>query len=218
MKNFELTLTKFLFPKDLPDGKANFRFVVDLRFTNSKGHFTTAHAVMPSLDTFWECDAGRKDRPNYVRHCQDEGCYSKFYMCPIDESPIDDWDRLILHVNAKERKHIHAIQFKVIDVDRKDSWDDMKDFLGGAVGAVTSKVTGVIAGNLPLSLPELLGGADDDVNSFILKKLAGGDKVLFRGSTRLDDTEDIRHNKRCYLIEGCGTEGGYKIGFRLEER
>ena len=106
MKTFELTLTKFLFPKDLSNSKANFRFVVDLRFINEKGKFATEHAVMPSLDTFWECDTGRKDRPNYVRHCKDVKCeipgntyeYSQFNMC--DKDIIDDWDRLIFLVKA----------------------------------------------------------------------------------------------------------------------
>ena len=206
MKTFELTLTKFLFPKDLSNGKANFRFVVDLRFINSKGQFTTEHAVMPSLDTFWECDTGREDRPNYVRYSKDNGCYSQFNMC--DKDIIDDWDRLILLVRGKS---LHSIQFKVIDVDRKDAWDKVKNTLGGMVGAVIGKITGVVSEKLPLSLPESLGGAADDVHSFLLKKLAGGDKVLFRGSHKFKCTD----KEPC--ISGDGTEGKYKIGFSLEE-
>ena len=216
MSSFELTLTKFLFPKNLPNGKANFRFVVDLRFTNGKGQFTTEHAVMPSLDTFWECDTGRTDRPNYVRgeNLQiGSDTYSQFNMCDID-----DWDRLILLVKAEERKSIHSIQFKVIDVDRKDAWDKVKNFLGGVVGTVIGNITGVISEKLPLSLPESLGGAADDVHSFLLKKLAGGDKVLFRGSAKLDDPEDIKANKKDFSIKGRGTEGGYKIAFSLKEK
>ncbi len=211
MKTFELTLAKFLFPKDLSNGKANFRFVVDLRFINSKGQFTTEHAVMPSLDTFWECDTGRKDRPNYVRHSEDKGCYSQFDMCAVD-----DWDRLILLVKGNS---VHSIQFKVIDVDRKDAWDKVKNTLGGIVGAVIGKIKGVIPETLPLSLPETLGGAADDVQSFLLKKLAGGDKVLFRGSRKFKD-EDLPGDgaSKDLCISGKGTEGGYKIGFSLEER
>ena len=33
---YEFTLTDFLFPADLPNNKANFRFVVDLRFINHR--------------------------------------------------------------------------------------------------------------------------------------------------------------------------------------
>ena len=71
MPFFEFTLAEFTFPAKLPNDKANFRFVVDLRFIDDKGRFTTEHAVMPSLDTFWECDTRRADRPNYVRKVQD---------------------------------------------------------------------------------------------------------------------------------------------------
>ena len=185
MSNFEFTLTRFTFPKDLANNKANFRFVVDLRFTNDGGQFTTEHAVMPSLDTFWECDTRRRDRPNYVRNClghtdsndHDEAC-SQFNMG--DKKVIDEWDRLILIVKGKS---IHSIQFKVIDVNRKDAWDTVKNFLGGIIEAVIGKIKGVLPKKLPSPVSGPLGGAADDLNSFLLKKLAGGNDVLFRGST-----------------------------------
>ncbi len=66
MQMFELELTKFEFPQDLPNQKANFRFVVDLRFIDNEDRFSTEHAVMPGLDTFWECSADRRNAPNYV--------------------------------------------------------------------------------------------------------------------------------------------------------
>ena len=197
MPLFKLVLTEFLFPKNLPDDKANFRFIVDLRFINEKGHFTTEHAVMPSLDTFWECDTGRKDRPNYVR----DGVHSQFKMAKIDE-----WDRLILCVKGES---VHSIQFKVIDVNRKDAWDKVKNFSEGMIGAFIGKIKGGIPGNLPFPFPESLGGAADDLQSFLLKKLAGGDKVLFRGSAKLKIPENGKTTP--FKIEGQGTEGKYKI-------
>ena len=207
MPLFELVLTEFLFPEDLPNRNANFRFIVDLRFINEKGQFITEHAVMPSLDTFWECDTGRKDRPNYVRH--EDNCtigdivYSQFNM---DNDVIDDWDKLILCVKGES---IHSIQFKVIDVDRKDAWDKVKNFLEGMIGAIIGKIKGGIPGKLPFPLPESLGGAADDLQSFLLKKLAGGDKVLFRGSGKLEIPENGQTTP--FEVEGKGTEGKYKI-------
>ena len=201
MPLFELVLTEFLFPKALPDDKANFRFIVDLRFINEKGQFITEHAVMPSLDTFWECDTGRKDRPNYVRGKGVSCNCSQFDMCSID-----DWDKLILCVKGES---VHSIQFKVIDVDRKDAWDKVKNFLDGMIGAVIGKIKGGIPGNLPFPLPESLGGAADDLQSFLLKKLAGGDKVLFRGSDKLKIPENGKTTP--FEVEGQGTEGKYKI-------
>ena len=220
MSVFELTLTQFIFPTGLPNDKANFRFVVDLRFTNDKGQFTTEHAVMPSLDTFWECDTRRRDRPNYVRNClghtdskdHDEAC-SQFNM--VDKKVIDEWDRLILIVKGES---IHSIQFKVIDVNRKDAWDTVKKFLGGIIEAVIGKIKGVLQGNLRSLVSGSLGGAADDLQSFLLKKLAGGDNVLFRGSAQLTAPEDGEEENRTITsgnCSGCGTGGDYCIKFEL---
>ncbi len=220
MPLFELTLTQFLFPEDLPNKKANFRFVVDLRFIDDKGRFTTEHSVMPSLDTFWECSRKNEDAPNYVRQQQDiaiDGTeYGQFNM-----EAIDDWDKLILHVKGSK---LHSIQFKVLDVNREDAWDKVKPFLKGIVEAVIGKIKGVIPGNLPLSLPESLGGAADDVQSFLLKKLAGGNDVLFRGSCKFEDLEDLitDGDPKEFKVEGHGTgndtKGDYQIGFSLCKR
>lgn len=219
MPLFELTLQQFQFPRDLPNDKANFRFVVDLRYIDDEGRFTTEHAVMPSLDTFWECDTGRKDAPNYVRK-HDGGNGNPLPEFDFDDKhKIDHWDRLILHVKGKD---LHSIQFKVIDVNRKDAWDKVKPFLKGIVEAVIGKIKGIVPKALPLSLPESLGGAADDVQSFLLKKLAGGDKVLFRGSCQFNDSAEDPNgdgNADPIKITGYGTgrktKGFYVIGFSL---
>ncbi len=217
MPLYEFTLTDFLFPADLPNNKANFRFVVDLRFIDHRSQFATEHAVMPSLDTFWECDTEREGKPNYVRGTGEEelriakGPSSRCGRFEIDA--IDDWDRLILLVRGKS---IHSIQFKVFDVDRRDAWDKIKDFLGGIVEAVIGRIKGAIPENLPLHLPESLGGAADDLQSFLLKKIAGGDAVLFRGSARLRELADGESTR--LTIHGQGTRGAYMIGFNLSQR
>ena len=217
MPLYEFNLTDFLFPADLPNNKANFRFVVDLRFINHRSQFATEHAVMPSLDTFWECDTERSGKPNYVRGAGEEalrigdlpaGRCGRFEM-----AEIDDWDKLILLVRGKR---IHSIQFKVYDVDRRDAWDKIKDFLAGIVEAVVGRIRGAVPENLPLHLPESLGGAADDLQSFLLKKIAGGDAVLFRGSANLDELsgEGSTH----HTVHGRGTRGTYMIGFSLTQR
>ena len=219
MSRFELTLTQFTFPKDLPNNRANFRFVVDLRFIDDKDRFTTEHAVMPSLDTFWECDTGKNDAPNYVRKHDDNDDPLPRFDFEGDEKRIDEWDRLILLVKGKT---VHSIQFKVFDVDRKDAWDTVKNFLGGMFEAFFGKIKGIIPGNLPLSLPESLGGAADDLQSFLLKKLAGGDKVLFRGSHKFTDAGLADGDPKKLEIKGQGTgkktRGDYEIGFSLCRR
>jgi hypothetical protein len=218
MSVFELKLTKFLFPKELSNNRANFRFVVDLRLINDKGQFATEHAVMPSLDTFWECDTSRDKKPNYVRG-NDENNYGQFNMAAIDE-----WDRLILRVKGKR---VHSIQFKVIDVNRKDAWDKVKNFLGGIVEAVIGKIKGVIpTESLPASLlSESFGSSADDVQSFLLKKLAGGEDILFRGSATLKAPDENAETE--FTVPepnnggpnpwARGTEGDYKITFDLTQ-
>ena len=65
VQKFELSLTGFSFPKGLSNDKANFRFVVDIRYTNQKGEFSAEHAVMPNLDT-WIPPAFRRKKTSEV--------------------------------------------------------------------------------------------------------------------------------------------------------
>ena len=205
MLHFELTLDGFQFPDELPNGNANFRFVVDLRYVNAKGQFVTEHAVMPSLDTFWECDLKRSNKPNYVRS-QDGPNFN------MDK--IDAWDKLILCVTGKS---LHSIQFKVIDVDREDAWDKIKNFVGGIVDAALGKAKGAISQGVPDPITESLGAAADDLQSFLLKKLAGGDKVLFRGSAILNDLMDLNGEKKEKNIRKRGSRGEYRIAFSVSQ-
>lgn len=240
MPNFTIKLDGFCFPSSLSNDKANFRFLVDLRFLAENGQFAVEHAVMPSLDTFWECDTRRSDRPNYVRRmvggspngsrdtavsegeCGDCGRQSRYGMFDISESGgrIDEWDRLVLAVKADR---LHSIQFKVIDVDRNDAWDKIRGALAGIAGLLAKRLAGsslerTLSGTEAAERREILpsgsadviraslGGAPDDVRSFMLKKLAGGDDVLFRGSRPFP-----RQDLGSLEIAGCGTEGCYKL-------
>lgn len=215
VKVFELNLTEFHFPKELDNDKANFRFIVDLRFTNEEGQFTTEQAVMPGLDTFWECHLGRDQNPNYVRGDDvtlDGESYGQFNM-----ETINQWDPLILLVKGKS---VHSIRFEVFDVKRKNAWDTLvdtlKEILKNTIGAAIGEMKGEIPEKMPLSLSESLGGAADELEFFLLKKLANAkaEDLLFRGSTKLEglNGEDPR------LVQGRGTKGTYKIGFSLTQR
>ena len=193
MPLFKLKLKKFQFPGDLPNGNANFRFIVALRFINDKGQPTVEHAVMPSLDTFWECDTDKDEEPNYVRHNTDN---------QFDMKKIDDWDKLIFFVKGTT---LHSIQFKVFDVDRKDIWDKAKDV---AVKGSIKFVSDVI--------PKVGITASIDLASSLLKQFAGGgDKVLFSGSTKLKASDD--KNPVQFTVRGSGSKGDYKIVFNVKK-
>ncbi len=206
MTNFQLDLTGFEFPEKLPNNKANFRFIVDLRFRDEDDRLATEHAVMPSLDTFWECDPSRHDKPNYVRA---NGDGSETELAKFEMEKIDLWDRLILHVQCKS---LHSIQFKVIDVDRKDAWDAVKNVLGKIAEVVIGQTRAFILKQENMPFRTAMGAAADDVQSFLLKKLAGGDQVLFRGSLQKDELKN-----GAGLIKGRGTKGDYKISFEVTE-
>ena len=223
MKRFEFRLIQFFFPRELPNRKANFRFIVDLRFIDQNGRHATEHAVMPGLDTFWECDTGESNKLNYVRDCgtNRDSC-ARFNMKPKGNKSVHEWDRLILVVMGYD---IHSIQFTVYDVDRRDVWDNLRNFLKETVGAVIGNIKAAIPGNLPSPLSDSFGGFADDVESFVLKKLAGGDKILFRGSCAKRDFEKQNNSsidgmKHLGTIEGKGRgknedDGKYKICFSV---
>ena len=221
MPHFELKLEEFRFPPQLENGQANFRFNVDLRFINDKDQYTTERAVMPSPDTFWECDKNKKNELNYVRAANDiteDGItYSQF-----DMKVLDEWDRLILLVNGKS---LHSILFRVDDVDRKDIWDRVQNFGMKIFEVAIGKIKDTIPGNFPLSSPDSLGGIADDLQSFMIKKIAGGDKMLFRRSIKLDapppggNWQDWKNcpNKvpQNFKIKGRGKKGKYLIVFSV---
>jgi hypothetical protein len=201
-KSIELTLKDFRFPPTLPNNKANFRFVVDLRYIKSGGELATENAVMPSLDTFWECDTGRENKPNYVRRKKDVKVNGVGYAT-FNMAEIDAWDRLIVRFKGESA---HSIQFKVFDVDRKGFWEKIKGVVGPIVQALLGRAKKVIPGipQLP-EVSEAFGSAVDDVQSWIVKKLAaGGDDVLYRGSVALGSDGE-------HTIEGKGTGGKYQI-------
>lgn len=172
---------------------------------------------MTSLDSFWECDTGRSGKPNYVRDTGEEVLridgVSSALSGRFEMAAIDDWDKLILLVRGKR---IYSIQFKVFDVDRRDAWDKIKGFPGGIVEAVIGRIKGTIPENLPLHLPDSLGGAADDLRSFLLKKIAGGDAFLFRASATPGELTD--GEKARLAVLGRGTGGMYMIGFDLTQR
>jgi len=171
MATYELTLNAFKFPKNLENHKANFRFVVNLRYVDAEGNLATAQAILPGLDTFWECDKGRSHEPNYVRG-NDETNWATF-----DMDRIDSWDKLIFMVPASR---LHSIQFKVFDVNRTDGWDKIKNTL--------SSIAGTIFEDVKQFIPGMFGNATDDIKSFLLKKWAGGDTILYKQS--IDFSED----------------------------
>ena len=199
LSTYELTLTEFRFPNKLSGKHSNFRFVADVRYVSSRGEHDTQHAVMPDLERHWECDPDRKKEPQYVRGA-DSGSFGTF-----DMSRIDAWDRLIMLARADT---IHSVQLKVFDIDRPNFLDRLGDALGDVIGTILGRSRSALPGATGV-FADALGTASADVESALLTRLAGGDRLLFRGSVLLDGPGD-------YLIAGPGDAGDYEIGLELK--
>lgn len=207
MAIFELTLKDFTFPVDLPEERSTFRFLVDIRYTDMEGKFATAHAVLPGLDTYWECEKAHKGKPNYVRHAT---------LPKLDMGPngVDEWDRLIIRLPAKE---LHAVLVKVFDVEKVGGLlDTIKDTLGSIVQALLGTATTAATGAVPTTAAfakGAMGDAFQDIESFLLAKLSNVKDetfLLFKRSTKdsLDKTGPIS-------IKGPGLKGDYTVDVTL---
>ena len=188
MPTYELTLQAFRFPKNLENHKANFRFVVDLRYLDPEGAFATTQAILPGLDTFWECDRGRSHEPNFVRGA-DDGIWAT-----LDMNRVDFWDKLIFMLPASR---LHSIQFKIFDVNRTDGWDKIKNAL--------SSIGDSLFGQFKTVSP-MFGNATDDIKSFLLKKWAGGDTILYKQSVLFPENSSGTYD----------TSGSYEIQFAVK--
>jgi len=102
---------------------------------------------------------------------------------------------------------LHSVQFKVFDVNRPDVWDRLKEALGGIVRTLIGRAREAVARKEEL-FSDSFGSAASDLESALIKRLAGGEKVLFRGSTRLEGSGP-------YAIIGVGTGGDYELEFEV---
>ena len=192
---FELNLERFWFPAGLADHRANFRFVVDVRMMRA-GKFAADTAVLPGFDTWWECDRDKKAHPHYVRD-QGNG---------LDMSRIDGWERLVLLTRADS---LHSVQVKVFDVDRPGGWDAVREGFAALSQAVFGRAPREL--DLPNVAAAGFGAVDEDLRSTLVKRLAGGDQLLFRGSAPLGEPGMVE-------IGGRGVAGDYAVRLRLEKR
>ncbi|MBA3714979.1 MAG: hypothetical protein H0W76_21380 [Pyrinomonadaceae bacterium] len=208
MPTFELTLEGFEFPESLEEPRSTFRFLVDIRYIDMDRKYATAHAVLPGLDTHWECEKKHKDKPNFVRP---DDLSAKF-----DMDKIDVWDRLIIRLRAKD---IDSLQVKVIDIEKGGGLlDKVKEYasplIQSFIGTVKPSI-GRVTEAVPTFAQDVLGDAISDVESLALAKLAGmkgEDFLLFKRGKRRGD---MPPTGGAFSIEGRGHSGQYRVGLNL---
>jgi len=197
---YSLMLTRFTFPKSLEGNRANFRFLVTVRYVAPKGKLMSETVVMPGLDVYWECDPRKRSDPAYVRVAGKP---------EMDVDGLDPWDRLILHMKAEA---IHSLQFRVMDVDRRDAWDRIREALRDIVGFILRRGRDALPLVPPEPLQEAFGSAAEDLQSWVLQKLAAQkDKLLYRGSHFFEDPAEPEPGP----IQGRGVGGAYHIEFEV---
>jgi hypothetical protein len=208
MPTFELTLNDFTFPKTLPESRSTFRFLIDLRYIDSDGKFATTHAVLPGLDSYWECEKQHKGEANFVRHPT---------LPKLDMNSIDEWDRMIVMLKATS---LHSLQIRVIDIEKTGGFlDKIKDYAGAIVEALIGKATSAVTGAVvpPTFLKDVFGHAVHDVEAFALSQLAGAkrqDSLIFKKGLT---TSDFPASPGGALsLKGSGTAGEYQIDLNVK--
>jgi hypothetical protein len=212
MAIFELNLTGFTFPKDLDEARSTFRFLFSVRYIDSGDKFATAQAVLPGLDSYWECEKAHKADTNFVRKVPETNPPS------FDMKKIDAWDSLVVMLTAKR---IHSIQVKVIDIEKEGGLlDKIKDYAGtllnNLLGAAKTAATGAVPGAISFA-KEALGDAVSDVEALALAKLAGmkgEEKLLFKLSVLEEDLPAAPGG--AFNLEGEGFKGAYSVSLNLK--
>ena len=199
---FAITLEGFQFSKNLDKDKANFRFIVGLRFFDKKGNFNTVHTILPGLDTYWECAPGKKQEPNYV------GPPSKKDYGRFDMKAVGKWDSLIFLVKGVE---LHSIQFRVFDVNRPDVWDKIV----GLIKGLFAMGVGVATANIPSAFAPPVQGLTDDLRLAVMNKITSEDKLLFRKALSFDEN---RASSEEYKISSSEGKGDYEIKFAVTRK
>jgi len=207
MPNFELTFDKFDFPDTLPEARSTFRFLVDIRYIDPKGEFATAHAVLPGLDSYWECEKEHKGEASYVRDDNSS---------QIDMNKVDEWDKLIVMLQAKE---LHSLQIRVFDIEKSGGFlDKLKEYSGMVVEALIGKAVTAAKDAVP-GPPDFVKGAfgtaTHDVEAFALAQLAGirgQDSLLFKKSKNKGEL-----TAQSVILRGEGTKGLYEVGIKIKK-
>lgn len=207
MPNFELTLDGFTFPKDLPEARSTFRFLIDIRYIDPDGKFATAHAVLPGLDTYWECEKEKEGEASFVRHKT---------LPKIDMDKIDEWDRLIVLLKARE---LHSLQVKVFDIEKTGGFlDRIKEYAGMIVEALIGKATSAATVGIPAPdfAKDAFGAAVHDVETFALAQLAGikqQNSLIFKRSEKSFPASP----GGAFKIKGAGTKGDYEVDIKVKQ-
>jgi len=201
MAKVEVALANFHFPTDLHPDKANFRFVVEIRYFTERDKPASEAKTLPGIDTYYECDWRKATDSRYVG--PSDGLPDK----PGDYGEFAS-ERLNPHESSflLATSHLRTLCVTVYDVDRKDFWDTVLEKLAGIAETLLGRVSEV----LPTSI-----GLSDDVKAAIARKIAGpGDRIIGTAAETFDAMPDgaVSLSFECHRED---YEGDYQLGFEV---
>ena len=195
MPGYSVELTKFEFPDQLDDKKANFRVQVDLRYQELNGDFALKTVLMPGLELYWECSEKDNQSKRYK-----PGCYlvrkkddSENWIPDVDLGAVGPWGRRF----RLQANDLYELRVTVFDVDRKDWWDRFSGAIQSVVGKVLSYV--------PFTGGVVKPVVEEAVSSIGRKLAGGGEKILFVGSAEFQNSS--------WTIASAGIAGSYSLSF-----
>ena len=189
---YSVEITKFKFPDDLEDDKANFRLQVALRHKDQNGEYGIHTVVLPGFDLYWECSKEENKKKEFKpdRHLVRKENGQGGYEPEVDFEKAGAWGKLF-RFHASE---LYELRVTVFDVDRQ-GWLDK---LGNAFEGVFNKVVS----NVP-TMSGILKPIVDETAAFIGQKISDDDKILIVHSSEYEKDED---NNGHWSIEYAGYE------------
>ncbi len=201
-QNFVITLSSWTFPKLDPD-KANFRFVVQLRYFTKDGSPATANNVLPSADSYWECDWRKPNDRRYVGPNVPNNSEPPGYGT-VDAAKFNAYDKVAFLVQATS---LQSVNVTIYDVDRKDFWDSF-------LAAFAKAVEGLL-GRLTEALPSSID-VPDIIKATIARRLAGPSDRIIGTTGILFPAANPVGNHVCNLtVKGGSYQGAYSVSLTV---
>lgn len=177
---YSVEITRFRFPDDLDDDKANFRLQVTLRYRDHDGEYGIHTVVLPGFNLYWECSKEKnkenKVKPDFhlVRKENEQGVYEP----EVDFEKAGAWGKLF-RLKAEE---LYELRVSVFDVDRQ-GWLDK---LGGVFSDVINNVVKTVP-----TMSGILKPIVDETAATIGQKISNDDdRILVVHSSECDRNDD----------------------------
>lgn len=176
---YSVEITRFRFPDDLDDGKANFRLQVALRYKDQNDEYGIHTVVLPGFNLYWECSKEKNTenevKPDFhlVRKENEQGDYEP----EVDFEKAGAWGKLFRF----KAEDLYELRVTVFDVDRKGWLDKLGDVFGDVINNVVKTVP---------TMSGILKPIVDETAATIGQKISGNDRILVVHSAEYDKTDD----------------------------